>query len=136
MIDRINPDTKCWTVLIVDDEPDNLDLAKTVLKFKGAQIHTATNGIEGLAVLEQLMPTFVLLDLSMPSMDGWEMLNRMKASERLRDIPVIALTAHAMEGDRERVLTAGFSGYISKPFRIGSLVPEIRAALGLLAQNS
>jgi two-component system cell cycle response regulator DivK len=114
-----------WIVLIVDDEPDNLVVARKVLEFGGAEVHTATNGIEGLHVLETVKPSFILLDLSMPEMDGWEMLNRLRADENMQHIPVVALTAHAMAGDRERVMEAGFDGYIAKPFRLSTFMSEI-----------
>lgn len=120
---------KDWTVLIVDDEPDNLCVAQKVFAFYGADVHIAENGQQGLTVLENIEPTFALLDLSMPEMDGWEMHATMKADSRWATIPVIALTAHVMEGDKERVLEAGFDGYIPKPFRIASLLEDIKAIL-------
>ena len=125
----ISRDMKDWIVLIVDDEPDNLGVAQKVLKFNGADVHIARNGIEGLAILEGLKPSFVLLDLSMPQMDGWEMFRRTRSKPELADTPIIALTAHAMSGDRERVMEAGFNGYIAKPFRINSFLEDIQEAL-------
>ena len=114
-----------WTVLIVDDEPDNVAVARKVLEYGGAEVHTASNGVEGLKALETLKPSFILLDLSMPEMDGWEMLNRLRADESKPPVPVVALTAHAMAGDRERVMEAGFDGYIAKPFRLSTFMSEI-----------
>jgi two-component system cell cycle response regulator DivK len=125
----ISQDIKDWTVLIVDDEPDNLGVAQKVLSYGGATVHIAENGLEGLAVLKTVKPTFILLDLSMPEMDGWEMFNHTRANQRLVNVPIIALTAHAMAGDKEKVLSAGFNGYIAKPFRINSLLEEIRKCL-------
>jgi two-component system, cell cycle response regulator DivK len=125
----ISVDAKDWIVLIVDDEPDNVSVARKILAFNGATVHVARNGVEGLAVLATVQPTFVLMDLSMPEMDGWEMLNIMRANQELTRIPVIALTAHAMTGDKERVLEAGFNGYIPKPFRINSFLDEIQSCL-------
>ena len=124
-----NKDMNQWTVLIVDDEPDNLGVAQKVLSFNGADVHIARNGLEGLAVLERLKPTFILLDLSMPEMDGWEMFSKARSIESLNSVPIIALTAHAMAGDRERVFEAGFDGYIPKPFRIDSFLEEIHNCL-------
>lgn len=119
-----------WVVLIVDDEPDNLTVAQRVLSYGGAQVCVARDGREGLDVLASgLRPTFVLLDLSMPEMDGWEMLRRVRETPGLAQITVIALTAHAMAGDREKALQAGFNGYIAKPFRIDSFLEEIRRCL-------
>ena len=118
-----------WTVLIVDDEFDNLSVAKKVLSYGGALVHIAENGLDGLAVLEDVEPTFILLDLSMPEMDGWEMFKQARSIKRLQNVPIIALTAHAMAGDKEKVISAGFDGYIAKPFRINSLLDEIRKCL-------
>lgn len=124
-----------WVVLIVDDEPDNLAVAKKVLSFSGAEVHTAANGRDGLAQLANLEPTFILLDLSMPEMDGWEMFKQVRSSARTEHIPIIALTAHAMSGDRERVLEAGFDGYIAKPFRLSTFMAEVLRCFRQLAHN-
>lgn len=105
-----------WQVLIVDDHLDSLEVAALTLEHNGAQVMTAENGEEGLTILETFRPTFILLDLSMPVLDGWGMLYRLRQDPELAHIPVIALTAHAMAGDRELVLDAGFDYYFSKPF--------------------
>jgi CheY-like chemotaxis protein len=120
---------KNWVVLAVDNEQDNLDVIAKVLSFEGAKVYTAMNGIEGLAMLEIVTPTFILLDLSMPHMDGWEMLEKLRANPVIKHLPVIALTAHAMDGDRDRALEAGFDGYVTKPFRIGTLLNAIQDCL-------
>jgi CheY-like chemotaxis protein len=125
-----------WTVLIVDDEPDNLTIANKVLSFGGAKVYTARNGVEGLKVLEEVVPSFILLDLSMPEMDGWEMLKAIKANIKTEHVPVIALTAHAMMGDREKVMNAGFDGYIAKPFRLSTFTSEILRCFRELAHAS
>lgn len=125
----ISLEMKDWTVLIVDDEPDNLGVAQKVLAFGGADVHIARNGIEGLSVLEKVKPTFVLLDLSMPEMDGWEMFKRTRKNPQFADVPIIALTAHAMAGDKEKVMDSGFDGYIAKPFRINTLIDDIQDCL-------
>jgi two-component system, cell cycle response regulator DivK len=124
-----------WVVLIVDDEPDNLAVAKKVLAYSGAEVHTAANGLDGLAQLASLQPTFILLDLSMPEMDGWEMFKQVRSDPQTEHIPVIALTAHAMSGDRERVLEAGFDGYIAKPFRLSTFMSEVLRCFRQMAQN-
>lgn len=129
----LNPED--WTVLLVDDEPDNLGVARKVLNHNGAEVHIASNGLEGLLVLEEITPTFILLDLSMPEMDGWEMLKVIRDKSNFSMMPVIALTAHAMSGDKERVLEAGFDGYIAKPFRILSLLEDIQHWLSQFNSN-
>jgi len=119
-----------WTVLIVDDDPDNLEIAgDTLVAFK-AKVYMAQNGAQCIAFLAQNpAPTFILLDLSMPVMDGWQALAHIRADEALRDLPVIALTAHAMLGDAERGLAAGFNGYITKPFQFDTFISDIQKIL-------
>jgi two-component system cell cycle response regulator DivK len=123
-----------WVVLLVDDEPDNCVIAEKVLSFSGARVSIANNGQEGLELLKELTPSFILLDLSMPVMDGWEMCKRLREDIKTQNIPIIALTAHAMAGDRERVLTAGFDGYIPKPFRLSTFMSEILRCFRELAR--
>ena len=113
----------------MDNEQDNLDVVEKVLSYEGAKVYKAMNGIEGLAILEIVTPTFILLDLSMPYMDGWEMLEKLRANPVIKHLPVIALTAHAMDGDQDRALAAGFDGYVTKPFRIGTLLAAIQTCL-------
>lgn len=132
----INRNIGEWTVLIVDDAPDNVEVARKVLKFQGAQVYVAADGESGLAKLAEIeKPTFILLDLSMPGMDGWHMLKEMRANPQLENLIVIALTAHAMEGDREKVLKAGFDGYIAKPFRLNSFINSIIECLDQVEQR-
>jgi len=128
-------DVSQWIVLIVDDEPDNREIAETVLSFSGVKSYTAVDGSDGLKRLETISPTFVLLDLSMPIIDGWEMFKHMRENPKTQHIPVIALTAHAMAGDRDRVFQAGFDGYIAKPFRIGSFMNELIQCLNKVAEQ-
>lgn len=119
-------DTSTWQILIVDDEPDNLEVVAESLQFFGASVKIANNGEEGLKTLEEYLPSFILLDLSMPVMDGWEMRSRVKANPKTKDIPVIALSAHAMAGDKERAMNAGFDGYMTKPINIPTLLTDLR----------
>ncbi|HUN09287.1 MAG TPA: response regulator [Aggregatilineales bacterium] len=120
-----------WTVLIVDDKPDNVNIVRTALRFQGATVLTASNGQEGLELLDNTKPSFILLDIAMPVMDGWRMLQHLRSNPATSDIPVIALTAHVMEGDRADFIKAGFDGHIGKPFDLFTLIPHIREALGL-----
>ena len=115
-----------WQILIVDDEPDNLEVVAESLQFFGASVKIANNGEEGLKRLEEYAPSFILLDLSMPVMDGWEMRSRVKANPKTKHIPVIALSAHAMAGDKERAINAGFDGYMTKPINIPTLLTDLR----------
>lgn len=123
--DRLNG----WTVLIVDDEPDSLEVASTLLELVGATVITGNNGREGVDLAKQYQPNLIISDLSMPGMSGWEMLKMLKETLETRDIPIIALTAHAMMGDRERVMGAGFHNYLTKPLRPETFINDL---LGLL----
>src|SRR5689334_19629535 len=96
------------TILVVDDEIDNLELLAETLEFNHLKTKTAENGIQALEAIETVIPSLVLTDLSMPKMDGWVLRTRIRNDDRLKDVPIVALSAHAMAGDRERAITAGF----------------------------
>lgn len=114
-----------WTVLVIDDEPDSLEVAQRVLTFQGAKVHTASNGAEGLEIARSVRPSFILSDISMPVMDGWEFIHNVLADPETSSIPVIALTAHAMPGDKERILKAGFYSYLTKPLSPLSFLQDL-----------
>jgi len=101
-------------IAVVEDNPDNRLLVQAILddRFEVSEYETGTEAVEG---LEEDSPDLVLLDISLPEMDGTEVLAWIRANERLAALPVIALTAHAMTGDRERYLDAGFDDYVTKP---------------------
>ena len=101
-------------IALVEDNADNRLLARAILEDH-YQVAEYESGAEALAVMTADRPDVVLLDISLPELDGSEVLRRLRADERLRDVPVIALTAHAMAGDRERFLAAGFDAYVTKP---------------------
>jgi two-component system, cell cycle response regulator DivK len=125
-----DPSVAEWAVLVIDDDPDNLAVASQYLSFLGANVRTAVNAETGLAALDDFKPTFILLDLSMPKVDGWEMFKLIRKRSDSVSTPVIALTAHAMLGDQEKVLGAGFNGYITKPFLLPTLLDDIKRCLG------
>jgi CheY-like chemotaxis protein len=118
-----------WDVVVIDDEPDSLEVARYILDFYGANVYTATNGKEGLELVERVKPRFVISDLSMPEMDGWGFLRNLQEVAQHRDLPVIALTAHAMRGDRERAIAAGFHNYLTKPLTANTFIDELVALL-------
>ena len=122
-------DINSWQVLVVDDEPDNLEVVAETLEYLGAQVKTALNGQEALEALEAFMANLILTDLSMPVMDGWQMRANAKRNPAFAEVPIMALSAHAIVGDRERAIEAGFNGYITKPVNINTLLDDIRAAL-------
>lgn len=121
-------DVSTWQVLVVDDEPDNLEVVAETLEFRGAEVKTALNGKEGLDALTDFTANLILTDLSMPVMNGWQMRARVKSDPKTSQIPVLALSAHAIAGDKERALEAGFDGYLTKPININTLLDDIRAA--------
>ncbi len=114
-----------WNIVVIEDEQDSLEVAEIILTEYGASIHTASNGKDGLDVVRRVKPRFVISDLSMPVMDGWGFISAMKADSNLTQIPVIALTAHAMVGDRERAITAGFHNYLTKPLTVDTFMADL-----------
>jgi CheY-like chemotaxis protein len=116
---------KDWKVLLVDDEPDSLEVASRVLKHYGATLYTATNGLEALDVLRTITPTLIISDISMPEMDGWGLIAHVKNDRRTMDIPCIALTAHAMVGDRERAIASGFHNHLTKPLTPATFMRDL-----------
>jgi CheY-like chemotaxis protein len=122
-------DISTWSVLIIDDEPDNIDVISVTLEFRSVTVKTAASGMEALTVLQDFHPTVILLDLTMPGIDGWQLQKTIRSDARTSHIPIIALTAHAMYGDKERVLAAGFDGYISKPVDVVTFVATLQEIL-------
>jgi CheY-like chemotaxis protein len=122
------------TILIVEDVDFNLDLLVQLLE-DDYDIHTATDGAAGMALAEQVRPDLILMDLSLPVIDGWEATRRLKANATLRHIPIIALTAHAMSGDEERAKAAGCDDYLSKPIDEDLLFAKLQAFLGANRQE-
>ena len=117
------------TVLIAEDNSVNRELVREVLELEGHQIIEATNGEEALARVAECAPDLVLLDIHMPKLDGIEVIRRLRQEPRFALLPVVALTAFAMRGDRERMLAEGFNGYVAKPIDVASLLKGIRPFL-------
>lgn len=107
-------------VLIVEDNVDNFELVRFLLERAGYEVLSAVNGVEGVDAAKREQPDLVLMDLSMPEMDGWTATAQMKAEEATRHIPVLALTAHTLPSERKRAIDAGCDGYISKPINVAS----------------
>lgn len=118
-----------WDVVVVDDEEDSLEVAEIILMEYGACVYTAENGEEGLALIREVRPRFVISDLSMPVKDGWGLIYELKNDHTTMEIPVIALTAHAMIGDRERAIAAGFHNYLTKPLTASTFMQNLLALL-------
>lgn len=111
-------------ILIVDDNQDSRELVVKILKARGYQTIEAVDGEEALEKAVAERPDLILMDRSLPKIDGYEVTRRLKGREEFKDIPIVALTAHAMRGDREKALEAGCEGYISKPINVREL-PEL-----------
>jgi len=116
-------------ILYIDDTENNRILVTRRLQKNGYQTLSADNAEQGLALASAEMPDLILMDMGMPGTDGWTATRRLKAEPKLRHIPVIALTAHAMQGDREKSLEAGCDDYETKPFDFPRLLEKIAAHL-------
>jgi CheY-like chemotaxis protein len=116
-------------VLYVEDNEDNVYVLKGRLTRKGYTVLVASDGAQGTSMAATEQPEIILMDLSLPVLDGWEATRRIKAGESTRHIPVIALTAHAMTGDREKALAAGCDDFDTKPVDIDRLIGKIQALL-------
>ena len=114
-------------ILLVEDNETNCDMLLRRLRRLGYEVTGADNGVSGLAAAQSDAPDLILMDLSLPEMDGWEAARRLKASEATREIPIIALTAYASESDRATALEAGCDDYETKPLDLEQLLKKIRA---------
>jgi two-component system, cell cycle response regulator DivK len=116
-------------ILVVEDNELNLDMLSRRLKRRNYEVLVAEDGQAGIEIATAEQPDLILMDMSLPVLDGWEATRRLKASPETRDIPVIALTAHAMAEDREKALAAGCDDYDTKPVELGRLLRKIEAQL-------
>ena len=117
------------TVLIIEDNEQNLYLISFLLKQQGYEVIAAVNGPEGIEKAKLHRPHLILLDIQLPGMDGFEVLDHLRRDPEMDSIPIIAVTSHAMVGDRERILSAGCTSYIEKPIDPETFVEEIRGFL-------
>ena len=113
-------------VLIAEDNGKSMKLFRDVLRVNGYETLEATTGRQAIELAAEHAPDLVLMDIQLPDIDGVEALSRLRADERTAGIPVLALTAQAMQGDREHFLAAGFDGYLSKPINVGDLLGTVR----------
>jgi CheY-like chemotaxis protein len=120
------PDGGVPLVLLVDDSEDNREVYAQFLKFSGFRVDFAVDGVEAVQKAATLRPDVIVMDLSLPRMDGWEATRRIKAAPETRDIPVIALTGHAVSESKRRAQEVGCAGYLTKPCLPEVLVSEIR----------
>ena len=116
-------------ILIVEDNELNRDVLSRRLQGRGYEVAVAVDGREGLRMAGTESPDVILMDLGLPEIDGWECVRRLRADAATRQVPIIALTAHAMAGDRERALAAGCSDFDVKPINFATLLAKLTALL-------
>lgn len=118
------------TILLVEDNEDNLVVYRTILEHVGYRVIEARDGEEGVAAAREHHPDLILMDISIPKIDGWEATKRLKADDATSAIPIIALTAHALEEDRQKATDAGCDGYLAKPVEPRRVVQEVEQFVG------
>jgi len=116
-------------ILVVEDNPMNMELVHNVLEAHGYEVWQATSAAEALERLKRVKPDLILMDIQLPGLDGLALTKQLKQEPVARDIPVVAVTAHAMKGDRERIMEAGCCGYIQKPIDINELTNQVARLL-------
>jgi len=117
-------------ILLVEDNEMNRDMLSRRLERRGYEVVIAVDGQQGVEVAQSARPDLILMDMSLPVMDGWEATRQLKAKDTMKATPIIALTAHAMAGDREKALQAGCDDYDTKPIELSRLLAKIEALLG------
>jgi len=117
-------------ILIVEDNEMNRDMLSRRLLKRGYEVSIAVDGEQGLVMARSESPALILMDMSLPGLDGWEVSRRLKADVQTKDIGIIAITAHAMAGDREKALAAGCDDFDTKPVDLPRLLQKIEALIG------
>ena len=117
------------TILYVEDNPDNRMLVRRILTAENYKLLEATNAVQAINLLETTTPDLILMDINMPDMDGYTLTTRIRSMAGLERIPILALTANVMRGDKEKTLEAGCDGYIQKPLDVDQLIREIEKFL-------
>jgi two-component system, cell cycle response regulator DivK len=113
-------------ILVVEDNPKNMKLVRDVLEFSGYDVIEATTGEEGVRLARTERPHLILMDLQLPGIDGAEALRRIRVGPDGQDVPVVAVTAFAMDEDRSRAFASGFDGYVEKPISVGRFRQQVR----------
>jgi len=117
------------TILYVEDNPDNRMLVRRILTAENYKLLEATNAVQAINLLETTTPDLILMDINMPDMDGYTLTTRIRTMPGLERVPILALTANVMRGDKEKTLEAGCDGYIQKPLDVDQLIREIEKFL-------
>ena len=118
------------TLLLVEDNEDNRIIYSTVLRHLGYTVLEALDGVQAIALARSELPDLILMDISIPEVDGWEATRILRQDPATKDIPIIALTAHALADDRERATMVGFTAYLAKPVEPRAVVAEVRRWIG------
>jgi two-component system, cell cycle response regulator DivK len=118
-------------ILYIEDNPDNRMLVRRILMAEGFRLQEAHNGNHALQILQTETPDLILMDINMPDIDGYTLTSKLKAMPSLKNVPIIAMTANALKGDRERSLEAGCDGYIQKPIDVDALPKQINRFLSM-----
>ncbi len=118
-----------YNILIIEDDEMNLDMITKRLELRGYRVVAAADGLQGITLARAEAPDLILMDVNLPEVDGWEVTRRLKAEAATRLIPVVALTAHAMESDRTKASEAGCDGYESKPIDFPRLLSKMETLL-------
>jgi CheY-like chemotaxis protein len=118
------------TLLLVEDNEDNRIIYSTLLRHLGYEVVEAHDGLQAVELARSRHPDLILMDISIPQMDGWEATRVLRADPSTRAIPIVALTAHALDDDRERAAQVGFSSYLAKPVEPRAVVAEVRRWIG------
>jgi two-component system cell cycle response regulator DivK len=116
-------------ILYIEDNPGNRMLVRRILEAEGYTVSEATDGPSGLKTAAQVQPDLILLDINLPEMDGYDLARRMRGMSNLKRVPILAVTANVMQGDRERTLEAGCDGFIPKPIDVDKLPEQVKVAL-------
>jgi len=117
------------SILLIEDNEQNRYLLTFLLEQSGYEVRAVADGASGIAAARTLPPTLILLDIQLPTMDGYAVARALRQSEGLREIPIVAVTSYAMPGDREKALAAGCAGYIEKPINPETFIAEMELAL-------
>lgn len=118
------------TLLLVEDNEDNRIIYSTVLRHLGYEVVEALDGVEAISLARSVLPDLILMDISIPEIDGWEATRILRHDPTTKDIPIVALTAHALADDREKASALGFTSYLAKPVEPRAVVAEVRRWIG------
>jgi two-component system cell cycle response regulator DivK len=119
------------TLLLVEDNEDNRIIYSTVLRHIGYEVVEAVDGVQAISLARSVLPDLILMDISIPEIDGWEATRILRQDAQTKDIPIIALTAHALADDRERAQAVGFTAYLAKPVEPRAVVAEVQRWIGV-----